>query len=43
MEETITQKPANPYLIPLAIVIAGGLIAGALYIGTGRKPQLQWQ
>ena len=35
MEETITQKPANPYLIPLAIVVAGGLIAGSLYFGTG--------
>lgn len=34
MEETITQKPTNPYLIPLAIVVAGGLIAGALYFGT---------
>ncbi|MDP3763535.1 MAG: thioredoxin domain-containing protein [bacterium] len=30
MEET----PQNKYLVPLAIIVAGGLVAGAIYFGT---------
>lgn len=39
MEDIISQKPANPYLIPAAIVIAGGLVAVAMLMnGTGNTP-----
>ena len=35
MEENIKNNTANPYLIPLAIVIAGGLVAGAVFMSNG--------
>ena len=33
MEDIISQKPANPYLTPAAILIAGVFVAAALYFG----------
>lgn len=39
MEEKTTSNRANPYLIPAAIVIAGGLVAVAMLMnGTGNTP-----
>lgn len=35
MEENIKSNTANPYLVPLAIVIAGGLVAGAVFMNGG--------
>ena len=35
MEENYNQKQPNQFLIPLAIVIAGGLVAGAVFMGNG--------
>lgn len=32
------QTPQNKYLIPLAIVAAGGLVAGAIYFGGSNQP-----
>ncbi|MAZ30172.1 disulfide bond formation protein DsbA [bacterium] len=37
MEENAKSNIANPYLIPLAIVIAGGLIAGAVFMNGGNS------
>lgn len=35
--EEITHKPTNQYLIPVAIMLAGAFIAGALYVGNGSQ------
>lgn len=35
-KEVVQAKPTNNYLIPLAIIIAGGLIAGAMFINNGK-------
>ena len=35
--ETQTSKP-GPYTIPLAIVIAGAMIGGAIYAGGNKQP-----
>ncbi|MFZ2484973.1 MAG: thioredoxin domain-containing protein [Minisyncoccia bacterium] len=37
MEPTV-QDPQNKFLIPLAIVVAGGLVAGAIYFGGSSQP-----
>ena len=37
MEENFTKKQPNQYLIPLAIVIAGGLVAGAVFMSNGNS------
>ncbi|MFZ2764056.1 MAG: thioredoxin domain-containing protein [Minisyncoccia bacterium] len=37
MEPTV-QDPQNKFLIPLAIVVAGGLVAGAIYFGGSAQP-----
>jgi protein-disulfide isomerase len=32
------QSPLNKHLVPLAIIVAGGLVAGAIYFGGTSKP-----
>jgi protein-disulfide isomerase len=33
-------QPTNKFLVPLAIVVAGALVAGAIYFGGGRTPSV---
>jgi len=40
IKEVVYTKPANNYLIPLAIVVGFGLIAGAIYFGSNQTSEL---
>jgi protein-disulfide isomerase len=43
MEPNTTTPPTNPLLVPLAIVVAGALIALAIYSGGTKKPTTYYQ
>ena len=38
-EQQSTNQPSSPYLIPLAIIVAGGLVGAGLYFGSKHPPE----